>query len=121
LFGVLDGIFGNIEALHFNTRYSLGEVIEQKSFATTNIENPVTGLEPILFGHGLGHNSPTPVVLHAAIAELAVSVPIIFSELFGNFGRFSLRKFVHPPEIIALGFLMNGRYKIDLWHKKTES
>src|SRR5712691_4842329 len=117
--GILYGVLGHVNAVDFDARYHLGEVVEQKALAAADVQDLVAGLDTIVIGHRASNLFPAaPDIAIAAVVDPAVSVPILLAPFLGEFGRFGFRKFgiIGPREIVALRALVDGRYEIDLCH-----
>src|SRR5213082_2436079 len=114
--GVLDGIAGNVQPCHFESWQDLGEIVEEKAFAAAYVQHFVPGLQSIMIDHRLCDLAPAAIVMHAAITNPAVAVPIIIAPFLRSRRCLRLRITGDTAEVIPFRRLMNKGNEIDYCH-----
>ena len=66
-----------------------------------DVENAGAGRELVVGGHLFGDGEPAAIVAVAAIAGVAVAVPILDVEFFGEGGEVGLVAREHAPEVVT--------------------
>ena len=115
--GVLDGVAGDVDADDLDARHGLGEIVEDEALAAADVEDAVARLDAVVLDHGVGHLPPAAVVAVAAVAGLAVAVPVVDVPFLGQPGGFGLGKLGHPRHVVALRALVDRGKKIDVSHE----
>src|SRR5438874_2280266 len=113
---VPDRIAGNVQPAHFETGQDLGEIVEEKAFAAAYVKHLVSGLQSIMIDHRLCDLAPAAVVMHTAITNPAVAVPIIVTPFLRSRRGFRLGITSHATEVIPFRRLMNKGNEIDYCH-----
>ena len=119
--GIIDGVLRHVDPVDFNTRHYQREVIQQKALAAAHVKDLVTGLDPVVIGHRLGHLLPAARhVFVTTVVDATVTVPIVKIPLFGTLSSNSFWKvrIIHPSQIIALGAFVYNRKKINVSHNR---
>src|SRR5438128_3121318 len=85
--GILYGVHRDVNAVDFDARYHLGEVVEQNILAAADVQDRVAGLDTIAIGHRAGDLFPTALdIAISAIIDPAVPVPILLTPFLGISG-----------------------------------
>src|SRR5207244_2543697 len=91
-------------------------LVQQEALAASDVEDLLPGLHPVVPRHRLGHRAPASVVPVAAVAVLAVTVPIVLAPLLGDRRALGLVGLHHALDVVALGAGVQPLGEIDALH-----
>lgn len=114
--GIFDSVFGNIETVRFQTGQNFSEIVYEKAFAASDVEDFIAFFESVVFDELFGKGDPSAIVFVAAISVFTVAVEIVFVEAFGDGGAFGFVVFEDALDVVAFGGFVDAGDEVDEGH-----